>query len=407
MGLVTGGLNGRRYRIRTPLPEGFRDLFLAQVREHAFVECEDAADTEPRLGWVEIFDPARTAFELNDFLIDRYLALTLRADTKKVQGAYFKIALARRFAAVCEERGLERLSKADKEAISEALEAELLRRAVPSVSTTDVVWDIHTGEVVVFATSENTLELVRVLLYETFGVRIEPERTIDWLTDKLDRQEVLDRLGTCLPGGPTPGDDPLEGHELHLASDFLTWLWLQSESSDGFFRVIDGSGAREAAMARLVDEEGDDEDGWNDVTETLRNADLNLWIDSRLKLRELHDEQPSTTILLGVAPATTPEARQNLHQGRRPVEAKLGLKLGELECSMLVSATPGGVAVSGLKLPTVVDSGKEERLLERATLLDLVHTTLKQLFQQFFLARTSPAWEERVTAWLNDELAAK
>jgi hypothetical protein len=347
-----------------------------------------------------VFDPASSVFELNNLLIDRHVTLTMRADTKKIQGAYFRIALARRLAQVREERGVEKLSKDETEAIKDALESELLCRALPSVATTDVAWDIHTGEVFVFSTSEGTLEHVRQLMKETFDVVIAPERTVDWLDDKLGRDDVLARIKEHLPGGPATGENPLEGHELALGSDFLTWLWLQSEASDGLFRVIDGS-----RIVREVEEHEDDD--WNDITETLKHADLTLWIDSRLKLRELVDEDPATTILLGVAPSTTPEARQNLAVGKRPVEAQLGLKLGELECSMALMATGEGIRISGLKLPTTAGDGPEGKLLERLGLLELVHTTLKQLFQQFFQARTSPAWHERVDRFVTEDLAAK
>lgn len=405
MGLITGGLNGRRFRIREPLPPGFRDLFLEQVRSHTFVEAPDAADDEPRIGWVGIFDPANTDIQLNDLLVDRTVSLTMRADTKRVQSAYLKIATAQRIADVCAERGVERLSKADQEAVSDAIRSELLQRAVPTVATTDFAWDIHTGEAVVFSTSETTLEHARQLIRDTFGVHIAPERTVDWLDDKLGRDEVDARLSGFVQGAPSPGDDPLEGHELLLGSDFLTWLWLQSESSDGLFRVIDGGAAKQAALERLQPDEGTD-DEWNDITETLRHADLTLWIDSKLKLRDLLNDDPSTTILLGAAPSTSPEARQTLHEGKRPIEAQLGVRLGDIECMMTLIATHAGVQIAGLKLPSTVKSRDEARLIERWALLELVHTTVRQLFQQFFQARTSPAWRERVDRWMREGLEA-
>lgn len=397
MGLTAGGLNGRRFRIDTPLPDGFRDLFLEAVRGNAFVDDDDASDPEPRLGWVNVFDAASSEFELNDLLVDRYLSLSLRADTKKIQAAYLKIALDKRVAAVKAERGIEKLTKVERGLIEEAFTSELLRRALPTVATTDVCWDVLTGHVTVFATSEGALEQVRQLMKETFTVAIRPERTIDWLRDKLSPEELTDRL-RALPGGPRSGEDPLEGHELALGSDFLTWLWLQSESSDGLFRVVEAAPAPPPA----ADAE-DGEAGWDDVTESLRNADLTLWIDSRLKLRELHDEDPSTTILLGASPSTTPEARQNLHGGKRPVEASVGLKINDLECSMILMTTPEGVRISGLKASFAVKDGRDEKLLERMVVLDLIQTTLVRLYQQFFLARTSPAWQDRVDRWIAEE----
>lgn len=413
MGLVSGGLNGHRFRITTPLPEGFRDVYLENVRDYAFEDQPTA--TEPVMGWVDVFEPANTSFELNTFLFDHFVALSMRLDKKAVNGRYFKIALQRRFDEVMEERGLEKLNKEDKEAIKDALEADLLSRALPSVGIHDLVWDVNNGEVIVFATSEPVLELFRGLVVDTFGAKLRPERMVDWLHDKLDANEIAERIDIWLPGGRRAHgtgavidgwreDDMLEGHERALASDFLTWLWLQSESTDGLFRVIDGAGAQQAALDKLDD---DADDMWNDVTESLKRADLNLWLESRLKLQEPGEDSQETTILLGAAPSTTDEARRNLIVGKRPVEACLGLKLGDLECSMSLSAAGSGLQVRGLKLPFEVKTGQEEKIYERMFLLDLVHTTLKQLFQQFFLERTSPAWNDKLDRWMGAEMAAK
>lgn len=411
MGLTTGGLNGRRFRTTTDLPDGFRDRYLDAVRAAAFVPMPDAADADPRSGWVDVFDPARREFELNTFLYDRFVALSLRVDKKSVNGAYRKIALSERIEAVKQMRGVEKLSKAEKADLEEALDTELFTRALPSVSTVDVAWDTQSGEVIVFSTSESALELVQSQFESTFDVRLRPERMVDWLAEKLTWEEIGQRIDAHLPeargsrgiSAPIDGwheDDPLEGARRAIAADFITWLWLQSESSDGLFRVIDRAAPSASA--------GDDEDDWNDITETLKHADLTLWLESRLKLQDTETEDaPDTTILLGVAPSVTPAARRDLSAGKRPVEARLGLKLDELECGLTLVATDDGVGVTGLKLPFEVKQGQEEKIFERMLLLDLMHGTLKKLFQQFFLGRTSPAWSEKVEAWLAEDLAAK
>ncbi|MEZ4316588.1 MAG: recombination-associated protein RdgC [Myxococcota bacterium] len=412
MGLVSGGLNGRRFRITTPLPSGFRDLYLQGVRDHAFVPVPDAADAEPRFGWVDIFEPANAKFELNTFLFDRFVVLALRTDKKAVNGRYFKIALAERIAAVCEMRGVEKISKDERGQIEEALTSELHARALPSVGTTDVVWDTNTGEVIVFGTSDTVVERIVTHFEATFDVRLRPERMCDWVAEKHSWEEIIGRVEKFLPdarggygtGGMSDGwreDDPFEGADMPLAADFLTWLWIQSESADGHFRVIEG--VRDTVVEDHADEM------WNDITESLKHADLTLWLENKLKLQDIEElEQPDTAILLGVAPSTTPAARRGLSSGKRPVEASMGLKLNDLECRLTITATGTGVVFGGLKLPFEVKQGQEEKIFERMLLLDLVHGTLKKLFQSYFLDRTSEAWASKVETWLNDvDLAAK
>lgn len=414
MGLLSGGLNGRRFRITDPLPQGFRETFQAAINEHAFQPCLEASDDEPRFGWVDLFEAANTNFELNTFLFDKYLALALRTDKKTVNGRYFKIALQERFAKVMEMRAVEKLSKQEKADIEEALTIELHQRALPSVATAEFAWDVNTGEVVLFTTSDSVVERITAHFEATFDLRLRPERMCDWVQEKLGRDEIVSRTQKYLPdargdagNGAVHGswheDDPFENMRQFLASDFLTWLWLQSEEADGHFRVIEHSPSSSAVV------EEDDEDNWNDITETLERADLTLWLEGKLKLQDLDDaDSPDTTILLGIAPTTSNAARSDLHGGKRPVETKLGMKLGELEIGLTLVATENGVEVTGLKIPCEVKKGTDELIFEKMGLLDLVHSTMKKLFQQFFLDRTSEVWERRLERWIaDDDLAAK
>ena len=420
MGLVTGGLNGRRYRVRTDLPEDFRTAWLDQIREHAFEAAPDASDPEPRIGWVDIFEPSNAEFELNTFLFDRYATLTARIDKKKVSSRYAKIALAERIRALCEERDVEKLDRAETEMVKEVLESELLRRSLPSVTTCDVAWDTQTGEVIVFSTSDSVIELVEALFKDTFGLSMHPERICVWLADRYTWAQITELVDSWLPGARGSAgsgaildgwreDDPLEGALMPLAADFLTWLWQRSEISDGRIRLLDATEAQAAIVDRLVPAEPEAITDWNEVTETLRNAHLTVWLESRLKLMDLREEEMNeTTILLGEVPSATPAARLGLGSGKRPVEARMGLRLSEdIDCGVTLSATPIGLAVSGLKIPFEVKKGQEAKIFERMAMLDLVHTTLRQLFQQFFLTRTSPQWEGRVDRWLAEDLAAK
>jgi hypothetical protein len=419
MGLLAGAPNARTFRSPRPAaaapPEGsVHDALLAAVRENALAPDPDAADAEPRAGWVSVFDPAKTRFELVDVVFGRYLALSLRVDRKSVNGAYRKIAIAERTAAICVQRGVEKLSKPEREELEEVLDGELFKRALPSVATTDLVWDTETDRIRIYTQADAAIELVRAHFENTFDRRLRPERLVDALASKLEWTEICTRIDQFVPGarGSKGGtiavdgwheEDPLEGAHRAVAADFLTWLWLQSESSDGLFRVVDAPVP--AATPHEVAE------GWDDVTETLRHADLTVWVADRLKLQELPtsdkpDQAPDTTILLGAAPSVSPNARRDLVAGKRPVELRLGLKIAELECALSLAATEDGVVVSGLKLPFEVKDGQEERIFERTMLLDLVEDTLSALFRQFFLARTSPAWEERVGAWLAEESSA-
>lgn len=435
MGLITGGLTFRRYRVYQPLASDFRDTFLEGVTRHAHQENLKSRTKDPNIGWVNIFDAGDTYFDLNKILYDRYLVLGLRVDKKAVNGKLFNILLERQYQQVMEERKVERLAKNHKEEIKEALEEELLSQTLPSVNVFDLAWDIHSGQVFFFGTSDLVNEFVQGFFHDSFNHRLYPERTVDWLVSAgLSWEEIETRAQGYLPGGSASGgmakeknpdgwheNDPILGRELLLGTEFLTWLWQQSEQKDGRFQV----GEAQATPAPSTPVERDSEDFDYDYEEeaeverrkrlgleggsTLRRAldsgveDITLWLDNKLIFKNLDEGQPGVTMLVGEAPSATPEAKLTLVQGKRPVEVRLGLQRGEQDWFFTLKALPGGLELAGLKIPFEVKEGEEEKIYERMYLLEVVTTALKGLFRQYFEARTSEGWGEKLEGWLKEE----
>ena len=168
---------------------------------------------------------------------------------------------------------------------------------------------------------------------------------------------------------------------------------------------MEGEGGSRVSDRRVVVEFEDapTEVDEGEVTETLRPEQVTVWFDSKLTMVSFdEDAAMERTTMVGVAPSASLEARRTLVGGKRPVEARLGPRRGELECAFTVLATPAGVEIRGCKLPFEVKSGTDEKIYERMGLLELVDSTLQQLFQQFFLLRTSTAWSDRLALWLDD-----
>lgn len=444
MGLITGGLSFRRFRVIQPLPEGFRDLFLENVQRFVFQENLQHRSKEPLFGWTSVFNPDDTSFDLNKLLFDRYLVLGLRMDKKAVNGKLMQILLERRYESVKAERGLERLGKKHKEEIKEALEEELLGQTLPSVNTYDLAWDIHTGEVLIFATSDATVEIFQGLFHDTFGARLYPDRMVDWLAARFSWEEIEARTDSFVSGGaadkgvPVAEDgfhegNPIRSREMLLGSEFLMWLWHESELKDGNFRLEapathpalqkEGSAITERTCYASDDEVDYD---YREAEEAERRAALGLtgdleapvtrkgsvgedeeftlWLDNKLVLRDLDDvETPGTTTMVGAAPSASPEARMTMNSGKRPVEARLGLRRGEHEWFFTLRVGPGGLDLNGMKLPIEVKEGQEEMIYERMFLLDILTSAVRGLFCQFFEVRTSDDWPGMIERWLAEE----
>lgn len=420
MGLLTGGLSFRRFRTIQDPPEGFRDTFLEAVKRDAHQENLKHRSKDPVFGWVSVLDPADTDFELNKMLWDPYLVVSLRVDKKAVPAKLFSILLDRRQKEVKEERGLERLGKNHKDEIKEALEEELLSQALPSVAVYDVAWHLNRAEVLLFATSDSVVEYAQGLFHDTFQQRLYPERLVDWLARTMPWEEIEERAQSYLPGGSAAGgmahqvdsegwheNDPLAGRELLLGTEFLTWLWQQSEESDGRFSLPEEEGQTAHSGAVTVREEEEEIDPRTGLPVEKAGAssteDITLWFDNKLIFKDLEEERPGVTMMSGEAPSATPEAKLTLVQGKRPVEARLGFARGDYSWFFTLKALPGGLELSGLKIPAEVKEGDDEKIYERMYLIEVATSAVQRLFHRFYVERTTDGWGKGIEAWMNEE----
>ena len=181
MGLLTGNLSFRPYRVVEDLPPDFRTTFLEAIHRKSFRENLESRSAEENVGWVNIADPDDTHLDLNKVLHDHYLVLALRIDKKRVPAKLLAILARRRMEEVREAKGLERLTASHKREIKEAVLEDLLGRALPSVAVYDMAWDINTGRVRIFATSDTLCDLFRVFFEDTFKLHLLRTRPSTWL----------------------------------------------------------------------------------------------------------------------------------------------------------------------------------------------------------------------------------
>ncbi len=143
--------------------------------------------------------------------------------------------------------------------------------------------------------------------------------------------------------------------------EFLTWLWFESERGLGSIE-LDGVGKVGVAFTRrlTLDATGGSPDG-NTVS-----AD---------------------------APGEAEEARTSLRLGKQVANARLLLDLGERHFELSVNAST--FVMTGVKLPTLLQTGEQERLAERMMLIEEVESIFDGLFLQFARRRMdAAAWGE-------------
>lgn len=189
-----------------------------------------------------------------------------------------------------------------------------------------------------------------------------------------------------------------------VGREFLLWLWFESELFDATL------GTRE-------------------------HGSFGLWLEKRLVLSEGRE----STRITAPMPGLGREAKEALLRGQLPESAGLRLALGDEETSFVLKAE--SLAVSGLKLPTLLGPGDEpsqndlldeilgrggqrgrpkpargephtgdeqvEAFYERMRLTNEFEGLLESLYRDFIALRLSGAWEQSVVpllrAWANGE----
>ncbi len=155
-----------------------------------------------------------------------------------------------------------------------------------------------------------------------------------------------------------------------LGKEFLLWLWWTSETRYGSVEI---------EPYGVVD----------------------FWIDDRLQFRSGGD-QPQVSDLRGGAPATTGEAKMALASGKTVAAARIGIRLGEREYSLELREE--GLEFAGLKVPSEVKDGIDERIYERMFLLEEASSVIGALFHRFCERRMHPSWSTHVVpelrAWI-------
>lgn len=200
MGLLTGNLSFRRFKVIGEVPGDFRDRFVEDVRRRAFRENLDARTADDNIGWVNIADPDDADFDLNKVVYNQYLVLGLRVDRKRVPARLLTILARRRQAEVREAKGIERLSANHRREIKEAVEEDMLQRALPTVQVHDMAWDLDAGEVRFFSTSDAVADLFRVYFKDTFGLDLARLRLSHMVEDRgMSREEIAKQAWALRP----------------------------------------------------------------------------------------------------------------------------------------------------------------------------------------------------------------
>lgn len=192
MGILSGALTARRYRVEGDVPDGFRDSFAEALRAYAFRDKASPTAGEELMGWVEIHNLLDTGFDdLNRWLYDRYALFSLRVDKRVIPAKLFRAHLDKRLEAWCQEHQRSRCPASVRAELKELLEFEMLQRTLPRVSVHEVSWNVNDGWLLFHNLSDRANERFVKLFYETFGYQPQPEAPLDLLGSDAGLADAL------------------------------------------------------------------------------------------------------------------------------------------------------------------------------------------------------------------------
>lgn len=346
MPLLTGALSLRRFTLDLDVGSTFQsthDALVPRLLTHAFREPLNPS-AEPVIGWVNPTNPLVTAFsDPNTWRFEPYLLLSIRVDQRKVSGTLRSAHLKQRIAAWCRDRDVERCPASVRAELREAITDELLRKTMPSMQVYELLVNTEQNYVVVANLSDTVTDLVRKLVFRTFGVRLVP---LDPLTLMPDAQsEVL--------SGELVGV---------LTSHFLHWFWWRSEQNACVFAL-----------------------------EPQGNVDA--WVDSRVLL-ESKSGTSDKALLTGENPSGTREARAALVGGKIPSEIRMGIRRDNLE--YLVTIRGMYLDLASIKLPISSGEDLEETVRIRALAYEDLFALITSLVRMFAEERTDDTWNTEI-----------
>ena len=144
-----------------------------------------------------------------------------------------------------------------------------------------------------------------------------------------------------------------------LGTEFLTWLWRQSELRDGRIDLGD-------------------------------EPPLEVALEDTLTLEAPYGEA-TVQVLRGEAPGRSPEARAALIEGKKAQRAKLRLSQGEMQWTLTLRADT--FDFSGIRIPAPKGLPFEEGVSLRLQAAEALLALMDKLFAAFLAVRLDPqAW---------------
>ena len=193
MGAFQGGLTYRQYRVNETLSPTWQRRVQDGLINNIAKEIDPRTDDERSVGWCDMHFALAPSISLEQCLRNEYIIAAMRVDTLSVPKRMLAIYCEREERHAMRELKKEVLTRYERAEIREQVEKKLRKKVLPSIKSTEMIWNWETGYVRFFSTSKGLNEEFSELFEESFGLTLTPEYAYTIAQDPalgLDRDQL-------------------------------------------------------------------------------------------------------------------------------------------------------------------------------------------------------------------------
>jgi len=171
MGFIKGTASFVRFGVEGELPENIWDFIADRVVAFAFRDIDETYE-EDSLGWVSVQNMFDTDFDYASYAAGNYVTLSMRLDERKVSSVIVKKFVQKEEERIKKEKQIPKISRSMRVEITERIQNELMRKALPMPSVFDMCWNLEDSTLLFFSTNKKAQAMLEDLFKESFGLTL-------------------------------------------------------------------------------------------------------------------------------------------------------------------------------------------------------------------------------------------
>lgn len=176
MGIYSGSLAFTRYKVLGDLGKSTIASLSKVLKPFVAPPLTIDGPAKPEaMGWVRPLTPSDEAmvgedshWDLSDCQVNGAYLLRLRYEKRKVPASLVQMMYKQKLRDHLKNSG-KNMPRAERQEFKEKLIQDLLKRTLPQVSYTDVLWRSDEGELLIFSASKAARVRIEQMFYQTFG----------------------------------------------------------------------------------------------------------------------------------------------------------------------------------------------------------------------------------------------